>query len=446
MKKPTPSDSTQACRTAGLEIYAQTDMVLLPTALIQARKLEQRFGDPNDPETIELIKIQICESFEQFPDLDGLIVRIGETYLHDAPWHQGAIQNKDDMDNTVIPLIRLLREEICVRHKRKLIFRSWLSFDRDLEDYLKISAALEPHPNLSISIKHCEDDFHRSNPFSRIIGQGRHPQVIEVQCAREYEGKGAYPNYVAADIIDGFEEHQDKGLEIQSIRDFTEKRPDLFAGIWTWSRGGGWGGPYAASELWYDLNAWVMSNWAQDTSQSEAEVFNRYARERLGLDESSGAAFRELCLLSGKAIVRMRNTVEGDLDLWWTRDAGIGWPEYRSETQEVLQRVLKQKDEAVALWQQIVSLAKEVQWLDPALADFAHGSVHYGLGLARIYQALFLLTLPSGRTTTRPSSAGSVLTRRPGRTTKPYQPAIPPFPPYTNEATAGIFNIRRTSW
>jgi hypothetical protein len=250
---------------------------------------------------------------------------------------------------------------------------------------------VEPHPNLSISIKHCEDDFHRSNPFSRIIGQGRHPQVIEVQCAREYEGKGAYPNYVAADVIDGFEEHSGTELEVDCIRALAEKRPDLFGGIWTWSRGGGWGGPYAASELWYDLNAWVMANWAQDTRQSEAEVFNRYARERLGLDESSSAAFRELCLLSGKAIVRMRNTVEGDLDLWWTRDIGIGWPEYRSETPETLQRSLAQKDEAVAIWTKIVSLAEQVQWPDPELEAFAHGSVYYGLGLARIYHALFHL-------------------------------------------------------
>ena len=381
----------QACRAAGLKIYAQTDMVLLPQALIHARNLDERFGDPNDPETMELIRIQIRESFAQFPELDGLIMRIGETYLHDAPWHLGAIHNKDDVAHTIVPLMRLLREEVCVQQDRQLIFRSWLSFDCDLDDYLTISAAIEPHPNFIISVKHCEDDFHRSNPFSRVIGQGQHPQLIEVQCSREYEGKGAYPNYVAADVIDGFEEHRGKGLQIESIRAFSEQRPELFAGIWTWSRGGGWGGPYAANELWYDLNAWVMAQWARDTHQDEESVFWRYARERLGLPEDSVPFFRELCLLSGKAIVRMRNTTEGDLDLWWTRDAGIGWPEYRSDTPDSLRRSLAQKDEAVQIWEHMVSLAEQVQWPDPHLADFALGSVHYGLGLARIYRAIFYL-------------------------------------------------------
>ena len=66
---------------------------------------------------------------------------------------------------------------------------------------------MEPHPNLCIVVKHCEGDFHRGNPFSQVLGIGRHPQLVEVQCQREYEGKGAYPNYIAHGVIEGFEEH-----------------------------------------------------------------------------------------------------------------------------------------------------------------------------------------------------------------------------------------------
>ena len=379
------------CRKAGLRILAQTDMVLLPKNLIRAYGIQDTFGDPRHPTTVELLKKQIAESFEQFPGLDGFLVRIGETYLHDAPYHEGAIKDKGDTHNTIIPLMRLLREEICVKHSKRLIFRSWLSFDRDPVQYQALSDAVEPHPNFCIAIKHVEDDFHRGVAFSRSIGQGRHPQLIEVQCSREYEGKAAYPNYITAGVIEGFEEHRNKGLEIASLRDLTEKHPELFAGVWTWSRGGGWNGPHTANKLWYDLNAWVMANWAQDTTQSEAAVFTRYARERLRLPEESIAGFRRLCLLSLDGVIRMRNTVEGDIDLWWTRDAGIGWPEYRNEDPATIARCLVQKDEAVGVWQEMVSLAEEIQWPDAKLADFAIGSVNYGLGMSRIYRSIFFL-------------------------------------------------------
>lgn len=85
---------------------------------------------------------------------------------------------------------------VGIRHRRK--------------KYQYISDQVEPHPNLVIAIKHCEGDFHRGNPFSKVLGLGRHQQLVEVQCAREYEGKGAYPNYIARGVIEGFEEDRAK--------------------------------------------------------------------------------------------------------------------------------------------------------------------------------------------------------------------------------------------
>jgi hypothetical protein len=384
-------DQHAKCREAGLDIYAQTDMVLLPKSLIEAYGIEETYGDPNHSMTVELIQKQIAESFEQFPALDGFLVRIGETYLHDAPHHEGAIKDKDDTENTIIPLIKLLREEICVKHNKKLIFRSWLSFDRDAEQYQQISDAVEPHDNLIFAVKHCEDDFHRSNPFSRVIGMGRHPQLIEVQCSREYEGKAAFPNYVATGVIEGFEEHKNKGLEIDSISTFAQKKPELFAGVWTWCRGGGWHGPYTANKLWYDLNAWVITNWAKDTTQTEDEVFTRYAKERLQLPDESIPAFRKLCLLSLDGVIRMRNTLEGDIDLWWARDMGFGWPEYRNDDAQTIAKCLKLKNEAVQIWEKMLALAEQIKWPTEEIADFAVGSVNYGLGVCKIFHSLFHL-------------------------------------------------------
>ncbi|MGQ1909138.1 hypothetical protein ACT3CE_05065 [Marinifilum sp. RC60d5] len=378
-----------SCVEQGMSIYAMSDLVLFPKRLIEMYGIEKTFGDPNDPKTEKFIRAQINEMFDQFPSLDGLVVRIGETYLHDAPYHQGAIDNKTSPENTIIPLMQILREEICVKRDKQLIFRTWNSFDRDRVAYMKVNDAVEPHQNLIISIKQCEGDFHRARPFSKLIGQGRHPQIIEVQCAREYEGKGAYPNYIANGVIEGFEEHARMPEEqINSLHEFVEKRPDIYAGIWTWSRGGGWDGPYIKNEMWCDLNAWVMAQWAKDPRQHEEPIFNRYASERLHLKGADIAKFRKLCLLSAEAVVRGRNTTYNDIsDVWWTRDQGIGWP--ASAKDSIAQkRNLEQKDESVAKWEEIVKLAKKIHWENEKTRDYAVGSAEYGYRLYKIYRIL----------------------------------------------------------
>lgn len=62
---------------------------------------------------------------------------------------------------------------------------------------------VEPHPNLLVAVKHTQLDYWRTVPFNPTIGIGHHRQIIEVQCQREYEGKGAYPNYVGQGVING---------------------------------------------------------------------------------------------------------------------------------------------------------------------------------------------------------------------------------------------------
>ncbi len=383
----------QACKEQGMAIYAMSDLVLFPKRLIEKYGIQESFGDPQDSLTISLLKVQIDEIFTQFPDLDGLVVRIGETYLHDAPFHEGSIKDKKNPEKTIIPLMKLLRDEICVKRNKKVIFRTWYAFDVDAETYQMVSDGVKPHDNLTISVKHCEGDFHRANPFSKVIGQGRHKQIIEVQCAREYEGKGAYPNYIANGVIEGFEEHARMPEEkINSLREFTERCPDLYAGVWTWSRGGGWAGPYINNEMWCDLNAWVMAQWAHDPAQSEEAVFMRYAKEKLQLSSADALKFRQLCLLSAKAVVRGRNSTFRDMTPQWTRDMGIGWPRPNVNSDpEKQQRNLKQKDEAIEIWKEIVALAEQISWADNETRIQAISSSKYGLHLYEIYRSLVYL-------------------------------------------------------
>jgi hypothetical protein len=375
-----------ATKAAGLEVYCHTDMVVLPRKLVEKYQLTD-FGDLSKPETQRILRLGVREMFTRFPQLDGLVIRIGETYLQGAPFHVGQIQNNTDPQRTIIPLMKLLREEVCEKLGKKIIFRSWRSFDTNPEAYMAVSDGVEPHPNLCIVVKHCENDFHRGNPFSRVLGMGRHPQLVEVQCQREYEGKGAYPNYVMRGVIEGFEEHHG-----ESVRKAWEN--PLLVGISTWSRGGGWKGPYLQNELWCDLNVFVIAKWAQNPNRTEEEVFNEFATDVLKLDADDAKKFRRLALLSADAVYRGKRSTKNDIQPSWTRDQYIGKPPLPKDAKS-WHAFLQEKDDAVAMWKEIDQLAREIRFPDAATKEYAAVSARYGLDLYRIYCAGFhLAALP----------------------------------------------------
>jgi len=381
------------CKKHGIDVYAMSDLVLFPKRLIEKYGIERTFGNPLDTLTERLLRFQIHQMFVQFPQMDGIVVRIGETYLEDAPYHKGNIQDKYNADKCIIPLMNILRDEICVKLNKKLIFRTWWVFDTDIKKYEYITNTIEPHKNLVISIKHCEDDFHRGDAFSKVLGLGRHQQLVEVQCAREYEGKGAFPNYVAHGVIDGFEEHQyrkDAG-KIWNMKELYAT--GKMVGMWTWSRGGGWEGPYPKSELWCELNAWVMAQWANHPTESEESIFNRYARNVLKLSKNDAAKFRKIALLSEKATLRgMRSAAyPSDVFAMWVRDEYITFPALPKDAKKAA-IIVAEKVEAEKMWDEIVDLSKQIKFKDKTTGRVVLVTCEYGRQMFRIFNALFQLS------------------------------------------------------
>lgn len=381
------------CKRDDMDVYAMSDLILLPKRLIKLYGIEKTFGNAQDSLTQKILRYQIRQIFKQFPQMDGLVVRIGETYLEDAPYHKGNIQDKSNSDKCIIPLMNLLREEICVNLNKKLIFRTWWAFDIDAKQYEYISNKVEPHKNLVIAIKHCEGDFHRGNPFSKVLGLGRHQQLVEVQCAREYEGKGTYPNYIARGVIEGFVE--DSKLKESGkpwcIRDIYNK--GNLVGLWTWTRGGGWEGPYPKDELWCDLNAWVLAQWANNPQESEENVFNRYAKEVLRLKSKDVKNFRKLAILSEEAtILGMRSKAyPNDVFGMWVRDEYITFPKLPADKNKALS-IIEEKDEAVQKWEEICKLSKKISVPDKLTDSVMKVSCEYGLNMYKIYRSLFHLS------------------------------------------------------
>jgi hypothetical protein len=215
-------------KAEGLNVFYHIDLFVLPKRIVEFFRDEicdPKTGriDLHRPKTLELHRALFDEIFTRWPEIDGLIIRVGETYLMDTPHHvgNGAVNyvsglTLEDMHVEFRKLLIFLRTEICVKHNRWLIHRTWDThpdrFHASLAFYTAVTQEIATHPKLLFSIKHTTFDFQRFSPLNPCLGVGRHPQVVEVQCQREYEGKGAYANYVVRGVAEGFSELTDTGL------------------------------------------------------------------------------------------------------------------------------------------------------------------------------------------------------------------------------------------
>src|SRR5271157_1270940 len=158
-------------KQAGMPLYPFTDVLVVPKELMD--KYGDRMKDDQGrlsiqrPKTQEIVRAQMEAIFHRFPDLGGLTIRFGETYLSDTPFHVGSSPVRTPADHTL--LINILRDEVCVKRNKKLIYRTWdfKVLHTNPELYLQATDPVQPHPNLIFSIKHANDDFLRDVPLNR---------------------------------------------------------------------------------------------------------------------------------------------------------------------------------------------------------------------------------------------------------------------------------------
>lgn len=395
------SSEISAAKSAGLMVFYHIDLFILPKAIKE--KYHDEICDSkgrislHKEKTLELHRAMFDEIFTRFPEVDGFIVRVGETYLHDTPFHtgDGAVRYgvPADEQKDFIFLLDFLRSEICVKHNKYLFFRTWDcfpdKFHANPEYYLNITNRIEPHQKLIFSIKHTALDFWRRVKFNECLTIGKHRQIIEVQCQREYEGKGAYPMYVMNGVINSFAENKiPKGL-----RDIA--KDPLICGIYTWSRGGGWFGPYPKDEFWCKLNTYVISHFALNPEKTEEKIFIEFAKNEMLLSEADAQKFRHMCLIANTAVLKSRYIECYDRTLNesimpcrnWMRDDRLGGMRQLKDVFEYLyahdliQDALTEKFEAVLLWRHVMELYKNIYIPDKHTADFIKTSIDYAIKL-----------------------------------------------------------------
>jgi len=374
-----------AMKAQGLPCYPFTDFIVLPRVMIEKYKTEicdpEGHIDIHRPKTQEIVRVMVDEIFRRFPDLGGITLRHGETYLHDTPYHAGGNPILHGPDSHV-ELLKLLREEICVKRNKVLFYRTWDfgNMHDKSEYYLSVTDQVEPHPKLFFSIKHQLGDFHRLSCFNPCLGIGKHRQIVEVCCQLDSYGKGAYPYYNGQGVLDGWEEYAGQA-GMHGLRELA-KNP-LYAGTWTWSRGGGWSGPFITNEFWCELNTYVCARWAQNPERTEEDAFNEFAHKIAGIKDAQNLSrFRKIALLSASGTLRSENSLIQKLDVWWNRDQFFDAC-LMSGLQQVVKdgkmdAFLAEKATSTAMWQEIEKLGSELQVPDPKLAKFIRISCTYG--------------------------------------------------------------------
>lgn len=409
---------------AGIFTYPFTDFLVFPESVwkvygdeISNEHINRQYRKPDirKKRTQDLLKFQIDEIFSAFPELDGITLRFGETYLHDTPFHMGNSPIGENSIDDHILLITILREHVCVKWNKKLFYRTWdfhYNFHNNPDFYLAVTNQIEPHVNLIFSMKYQQDDFHRMTPFNPNLGIGRHQQIVESQSRMEAYGKASHPYYVAKGVIEGWPETV---FEIEfGTHKFTGKWNDkknprglkdvintgLIKGVVTWSNGGGWQGPYIKHEFWSQLNTYVVANWMKDPSKSEKDLFGEFA-EKYGIRGYSAYCFRQLALQSIEAVRKGHAISYTSNNMWWTRDEFFSYLENDSIVNDILNndlkdKVLAEKSESSAMWMQIEALSKQIDSSNKIIQEVIRVSSTYGRIKYQLIEVMWKMMLEYG--------------------------------------------------
>jgi hypothetical protein len=356
-----------AAKASGIKAYFFVDLLVFPTFVIDHYKKEitQNGKLVWNNATANLTQVLIDETFAKFPGCDGFIIRTGETYTYDTPYHKGNSPCPDSHSDCLalwVDFINNLRTGVCEKHGKDVFIRTWDNWPSTSSYYLSLSNQIQPHSHLYFSIKYTAGDFLRNQRFNAQLGVGKHAQIVEVELQREYEGKGAHPNYVMDIAINGPTAYEQTGIGRVTNAAAPKCLSDLVGlpqlkGLWTWTRGGGWWGPYIhGNEMHIDLHFQVISSWwkanfpssprpapappapgppramaagtvAAPAAMTEAEAFAKACANILsGCTAANGccAAFRTLVRAAAHGVYLGKYGGSQNTNNMWLRDDRIG--------------------------------------------------------------------------------------------------------------------------
>jgi hypothetical protein len=300
------ADLTRA-RSLKLKLLLSTDEILLPTAVMEY--LRGKITRDDDPKRVDLDKEEFWELYRSkyrevlrdFPEVAYVMVRTGENYSYLLDGYSGQLiaersTSKVRSDTYIRNMQRLIRETrrvVVDEFGRTLIWRTWdlgnHGFHASPEVYDRVLAGIEDRKGLIFSIKFTATDYWRYNDFNPNIGRGGVDQIVEFQCAREYEGKGAFPDYTGP-------EHAEAMQRLAAV--------SAVKGVWIWNFGGGWGGPHLKNDRWVRLNIETTARLAKDPRLPPRKLAGQWAEREYGKRAASAVA--DMLMLSPEVVLGFR--------------------------------------------------------------------------------------------------------------------------------------------
>lgn len=171
----------------------------------------------------------VARVMDDFPQLDGLILRIGESDGHDVKDPMRTRLHLRDPRETNRLMKRLLPE--FEKRGRVLVLRTWTVGAHRIGDMIWHRGTLAQtldgldSPNFIVSMKHGESDFFRYLPLNKAFFRVSQRKIIELQARREYEGAGEYPSFI--------------GHDCERFRDELRAAENV-VGMSVWCQTGGW--------------------------------------------------------------------------------------------------------------------------------------------------------------------------------------------------------------
>lgn len=235
----------EVARRHGMRVFVTMD-VFSATPAVREHLRRTRMS-------VEAFLVELLEGFlRDFPEVEGVIVRIGEADGRDVQDHFRSELHLREPGEVNRFLKALL--PVFSRHGRKLVLRTWtvgayrigdLMWSR--ETFARVFRGVAENPALVVSMKYGDSDFFRflslnANFFAHPVAK-----LVELQTRREYEGCGEFPSFIGW-------EYERMAKELKGARNLV--------GMMVWCQTGGWV-PFRRLALldeaavWTDLNTWV---------------------------------------------------------------------------------------------------------------------------------------------------------------------------------------------
>lgn len=289
---------------AGLDVYLAYDLLVLPTDVAmqnpRAYTCDSKPGVicPAQSKVHERSTAALQHGLKRWPEVAGVVVRFGDNDAERMPHLTGndiylprCTRCKNlDVVSRIAKAVEPVHKAVVEDLGKRLIVRAWNVNPGGMHDdptlAQRIARALPGDPKddrLVLSFKCSQTDFWRYQPWNAAsLRCGDRPILYELQCQREFEGKGGIVNWQAPLWRDGQAERADMSV----VNGLAEASDHVnFAGLWAWVRGGGWGGPFVTDETWIDANAHAVPRLADNPKADPQDLAKAWITERLGFTE-----------------------------------------------------------------------------------------------------------------------------------------------------------------